>query len=305
MNLSNAQYILTVLEAGSLSAAARRLYITQSALSQTVKQVERDLGTAIFSREGGRLKLTYAGERYVEAARAMLRIEQNLRREMNEIRQETSGCLRFGVPAQQGMRLLPAILRPFAARYPHVRVEVEEQGSGTLARMVADGVLDIALARTVLREPSVAYEPIEPEHIGLLAGRDTALYRAHPNGTTLRLADAASEPFVFLKAGHNARTVQDRMAQRQNLTLTRMIELDTFETAKRVTVACGAVMLAPFSILKNDPDIPDAAHFYPLESADNGQSTDILYHRSLFLTQYMLDWIELIRKHYRSIGEDV
>jgi DNA-binding transcriptional LysR family regulator len=113
MNLNSANYILTILQEGSFSAAAQKLYISQPALSQTVKQVENSLGTPIFIRAGNRLKLTYAGERYVQAARQMLALENNLQNEINEINKESCGLLRFGIPTQMGFMVIPAILREF------------------------------------------------------------------------------------------------------------------------------------------------------------------------------------------------
>ena len=303
MHLNNARYVLAVWEAGGYSAAARRLYISQSALSQAVRQVEKDIGAAIFSREGGKLHLTYAGERYAAAARDMLLLDENLRRELDEIRNETRGRLRFGIPAQQGMVLLPAVLRPFVARYPLVRIEIMEQGSVSLSKMVSERTLDIALARTVQQEPGVIYEHLQPERIGILAGEGTRLFAQYDNGTALSLRDAAEEAFIFLKPAHNARTVQERLTQQLQLSLRCMVELDTFETAKRVAVCCAGVMLAPWSILKNDPDLPGRAHFYPLRGAAGGQSTSLLYHKELYLTQYMRDWMQLIRAQYAPAAE--
>lgn len=168
MNLNNANYILTILQEGSFSAAAQKLYISQPALSQTVKKVEKSLGTQIFTRIGNRLKLTYAGERYVQTARQILALENNLQNEINEINKENCGLLRFGIPIQMSYIVIPDILREFQKKYPKVVLHIEEKGSSALIQMVADGELDIALARHSGRQNSMVFQFVQEERIVLL-----------------------------------------------------------------------------------------------------------------------------------------
>lgn len=70
MNLKHAQYMLTVLQEGSITSAAKKLYVSQPSLSQMIKLVETNLGTPIFNRSTEPLTLTYAGEKYMEAKTA-------------------------------------------------------------------------------------------------------------------------------------------------------------------------------------------------------------------------------------------
>ncbi|MGE5678465.1 MAG: LysR family transcriptional regulator [Pseudomonadota bacterium] len=301
MNLNNANYILTILQEGSFSAAAQKLYISQPALSQTVKQVENSLGTPIFIRTGNRLKLTYAGERYVQAARQMLALENNLQNEINEINKENCGLLRFGIPTQMGFMVIPAILREFQEKYPKVILQIEEQGSSALVQKVADGELDIALARTSGTQSSIVFELVQEERIVLLAGEGAKLYHKYGNGTELSLSDAREENFVYMKEGHSTRAIMDKMAVTQKLTLNKMVELDSFETAKRVVLNCGGVMLAPLSLIKKDELALRRGHFYPLKYVENDQHAYILYRRDTYLTRYMKDWISKICSLYSTI----
>ncbi|NLM44404.1 MAG: LysR family transcriptional regulator [Clostridiales bacterium] len=301
MNLNNARYILTILEEGSLSAAARKLYISQPALSQTIRQVENSLGTPIFDRNVRKLKLTYAGQKYVETARQMLILEHNLRNEINEIQKENTGFLRFGIPKLQGPIILPAVLQKFKKKYPNVMLQIEEKGSSTLEEMIGRGDLDIALARTVKKHNSIAYHLVQKERMGLLAGKGNKIFEQYPNGTELDITDALDESFVYLKEGHSARTFQDKLISERKITLKKLIELDSFETAKQVALDCGAVMITPLSFIMMDAQALNKAHLYPLKGIENSQHTYIIYHKKLYLTQYMKYWIKLICEFYSKI----
>lgn len=102
MNIKHAQYMLTVLKEGSITAAAKKLYISQPSLSQMIKLVENTLGTPIFNRTTDPITLTYAGEKYIEAAKKILTINANLIKEIDEINHEEHGTIKLGIPVQQG-----------------------------------------------------------------------------------------------------------------------------------------------------------------------------------------------------------
>ena len=86
VNLKHAQYVLAVLRTGSMTEAAKQLYISQPSLSQTIRQAEEQLGTPIFNRDTAPLSLTYAGQMYVKAAREVMSIDTNLLNEIEEIK---------------------------------------------------------------------------------------------------------------------------------------------------------------------------------------------------------------------------
>ena len=91
VNKRQIEYILAVLREGSITAASKKLYLSQPALSQAIKQAETDLGVALFDRSTDPISLTYAGQRYVEAAQRILDIDRNLRTELAESSGEVHG----------------------------------------------------------------------------------------------------------------------------------------------------------------------------------------------------------------------
>ena len=140
--------MLTVLKEGSITAAAKKLYISQPSLSQMIKLVENTLGTPIFNRTTDPITLTYAGEKYIEAAKKILTINANLIKEIDEINHEEHGTIKLGIPVQRAMQVMPYVLPRFHARYPHVKLDVRESGSATTEAAVLDGTVDLACLTT-------------------------------------------------------------------------------------------------------------------------------------------------------------
>ena len=79
------EYVLTIVREGSITAASRKLYVSQPSLSQTIKLIERNLGAEIFNRRTEPISITPAGEMYIEAARKVLAIEEALRQEIGRM----------------------------------------------------------------------------------------------------------------------------------------------------------------------------------------------------------------------------
>ena len=110
MNLKHVQYVLTILREGSITAASKKLYVSQPALSQTLKQIEQDLGALIFDRTTDPISLTYAGQQYVDAAQQVMDIDRNLRTRIAETKKEMHGRLCIGISMQRGLQLLPLVI---------------------------------------------------------------------------------------------------------------------------------------------------------------------------------------------------
>ncbi|MEG0565860.1 MAG: LysR family transcriptional regulator, partial [Hungatella sp.] len=101
MNTKHAQYMLTVLQEGNITNAAKKLYVSQPSLSQMIKLVETNLGAPIFNRNTDPITLTFAGQKYIESAKQVLTINSNLQREIEEITHEDYGKIRLGIPVQR------------------------------------------------------------------------------------------------------------------------------------------------------------------------------------------------------------
>lgn len=81
------EYVLTIAREGSITAASRKLYVSQPSLSQTIRLIERNLGAEIFNRRTEPISITPARKMYIEAAQKVLAIEEELRKEIGRMNQ--------------------------------------------------------------------------------------------------------------------------------------------------------------------------------------------------------------------------
>ena len=267
MNLKQARYIRTIAQEGSFTAAAKKLYISQPSLSQMVRQVESELGLPLFDRDTAPLRLTYAGEKYLEFANLTLNASRRLENQIQEITQENSGRLRLGISVQRAMQVLPLALPWFSMQYPNVSIELREEGSARLEALLLQGEIDLALAAIESASPRLSYTLIERESLGILAGRDAPLAGRIPAGTPVRLEETRDERFVCLKEGHSIRVVQDGLFRAAGMEPRILLETDSMEVARRVALANGACMLC--SDIYADDEVSRPGAFYPLRDYEN------------------------------------
>ena len=301
MNLKRARYILAIYECGGITAAAKKLFVSQPSMSQTLRLVEQEIGAAVFERGVTPPKLTYAGEMYLDTARAMMEHEENLDRILSGIRSEERGRLRVGLSIQRGMQLLPLVLPAFSRSYPDVDLSLAESGSERLEKMVDEGEVDFAFITTEPTHTSLEYILLENETYVLLTGKDNVLLERHAPGDCLSIHEAKDQRFMSLKPGHNIRQIQDRLFARCGISPAILAETDSLEGAIRITAACSCCMLCPNAFVRDNPAIAGSGVSFRVEELmDAERHFYACYRRERYLPQYARAFIKLVQEATRA-----
>ena len=294
MNMKHIQYVLTVLREGSITGASKKLYVSQPALSQTIKQIENDLGSPIFDRSTDPISLTYAGQKYVDAAHQMLDIDRNLRAQIAETKKEVHGKIRVGISVQRGLQLLPQVIPSFAQLYPFIKIELVEHGSDTLERMTSEGQCDIALVATNEKPNKLTYILIENEQVVLMAARSTDLAHRFEDGQPIAITEAQHERFVSMGSGHSVRLVQDRLFEEHHISPSILLETKNMEAGKHVAARSNAVMLIPQVYVEGSLDLRLRVQCHPILNNDYERHFYLCYRKGMYLPKYISDFAAIV-----------
>ena len=294
MDLRTISYFLAIAETGSINRAARRLYISQPALSQTIRQMEEDLGVQIVDRSTTPYRFTQAGLACLSAAEELIDLHDHLHNRLKRIRDEQEGTLRLGISVQRSMQILPYVLPEYIRLWPYVTIQLTEEGSATLEEMLMDGKFDIALAVAEPVNPRIRYDLIERETIGVLAGRNSHL-ALNCRTEDVAAEDLEDETFISLTHGHNVRFVQDRLFHEFGISPRIMFETDSFELCKRTVLETGTCMISS-DIFVDDYARDRGGVFFPIRNHDNTRHFYACSMASKTLPDYALDMISLFRK---------
>lgn len=155
MNDKDFLYIKTVADEGGISQAAKKLYVSQPSLSQSVKRIEESLGVLLFRRTPRGLLLTAEGEEYYRTASKILSIYADFEENLLNRQELKTGIVSVGTAPHQGLRLLPKILASFYIKYPGITVNVREGTAAELQELLLSGNIDLALIREPTAENSL------------------------------------------------------------------------------------------------------------------------------------------------------
>ena len=211
MELRHVRYFDAVAETLNFTRAAERLHVTQSTLSHQIKQMEDELGVALFDRSTKKVRMTEAGEilrSYMTPALEQIdRGVQALRGNAETL----TGSIRLGTTPSFNTRMVPLCVSTFLHHYPGIQVTVEELSAGMIAKRLAAGHLDLA----------VSYRP----------GDGTDLWFEPLYNEELRLVVAASHPLAKRRRVRMVELHHVRMVLLPAQFLTRKLLDDCFEAA--------------------------------------------------------------------------
>lgn len=264
MNTRHARLILTILREGSFTAAAKALHITQPTLSKTVSQIESNLGETIFLRGHSSVALTPAGELYVQAARRIIHAETQLEEGISMLRGSIQGTLRVGIMLHRSGELIPQVLTDFLTAYPGVTLDVREDTAAGLETLLLNHEIDMALMSCENQNTRLEYRQIASEKIVLLAGKQTALAKRIPSGSTIGLREAENEQFLLPPHTSVSRRYFDDLLSSCAVRPHACLFCDNVEAAKRACASAGLVMLAPFITLLCDSGSMQKLNHYHL-----------------------------------------
>jgi DNA-binding transcriptional LysR family regulator len=220
MDLRQLTALTAVAEAGSFSAAARRLHTVQSNVSTHVARLERELGATLVDRSTG--ALTEEGEVAVARARRISHELEALRADIESMLHQVSGPVRLGCIGTVSRWLVPRLLELMGERHPLVHVVVVDATTTSLIPQVVADSLDLAIVNVPVAPGELAAEPLFDEERIILAPHD------HPLATRDRvtLEDLAAHPLLLEPQGTAFRDVLDDEMARHGLTVQPQAEID-------------------------------------------------------------------------------
>ena len=299
INEKRIQYLLTVAQEQNITTAAKKLYISQPALSRMILDVEQELGAPLFIRDRSALRLTQAGEVYLRGCRQVLAIDRSVKREISDLLSSRRGKITLAVTALTGEFLLPRILNTFEATYPNVKLELLEERMKFLGDLVKDGKADLALVRKqedtdlsyelVMENP--VYVQVPPFYFKKKAG-----YRPGTQNLPIIPSELNDQPIVLLKKGRGLREEAERLFLQYQINPSEVIETENIHLANTlVQLNKGFSFIPDFAVHGFFSD--DAASVYcRLSGYSFVRPLYCCYSKNRYLTQAERFLLNLITK---------
>lgn len=209
----------------NFSKAAEELFITQSAVSQSIKHLEEDLGTQLFLRGKKGISLTAEGEVLFDYVKNALSLLEKAENEMHRMQKLEQGELRIGVSDTLSRYLLLPYLEQFGRSYPMIHLSIVNRTSVQSLELLKQGKVDLAFVNLPLEDDAVEIRPYREIHDIFVAG---GRFRFLQQGE-ISLEKLAKYPLIFLEKASNSRNSVEEFFLNKGIRLQPDIELGSHD----------------------------------------------------------------------------
>ncbi len=231
MEIRQLKAFLAIAEAKTFTAGARRVNVTQAAISMQIRQLEEEVGLQLFTRTPRRVIMTEAGEYLLNRARKILREHDTALAEIAEVAGAEHGRLRIGsASAEFASQQLPKILQNLRTKYPHGDLSVSAGTSQTLVDKIMHGEIDIAFVSLPVDNSSITTDLLFSDEIVAIA------HPSHPNANEkfISAAALAGEKLILGERGGNTRRMIDDFFNAANVRPNVVMELSRQEAINQM-----------------------------------------------------------------------
>ncbi len=247
MNFTHLRAFFEVARAGSISAGAIRLHVSQPAVTREIKELEERLGLVLFDRLPRGVALTQAGAVLFDYAKRLFALSDAAQAELNELAGLSAGHLTIGASATVGVYLVPDMIARFNASFPKVSVEF----TVTNTEQVVDGLRDHTFALGFVEGP-FDETILHAQRIG--ADEIVAVAAAgHPkNGRKLTPEELATQAVILREAGSGTRAVIEEVYAGIGLNIEPVMSVSNTEAIKRMLYAQSAIAYVSSLSIKDE-----------------------------------------------------
>lgn len=236
MNTKQMEYIVEISEENSITKAAAKLYITQSALDQQLLKLEKELDLQLFRRTKNSLKLTEAGEVYVSYAKKIINLKKEAYLILSDMAKKQAGTLTIGLTPERGIEMFMAVYPDFYKSYPDMTVIPREIHVKRQMEMLRNDTLDIGFVTlSSIPKCGLEFKPITQDNMVLAipASHPYARY-ANPPGKPLAVADLSlfkDDTFVFMFKESTQRYIIDALFEKAGYKPKLILETSSNQTS--------------------------------------------------------------------------
>jgi LysR family transcriptional regulator, regulator for metE and metH len=208
LEVRHLRLVSAIAQEGGVTRAARKLNLTQSALSHQLAGLEDRLGTRLFLRLGRRMALTPAGQRLVDSAGRLLEDIERTEQEVTRLGSGRAGVLRMATECYTCYHWVPPLLRAFSRKWPAVELKIVAEATRRPLEALAEGRLDLAVVSSPLRDRRFVGRPLFADELVAV------MPPGHPLAARpwLRAADFAGEKLILYTSPEESTAFQKLLA---------------------------------------------------------------------------------------------
>ena len=297
MEFKQLEAFVAVVDYGSFSEAARKLYLTQPTISAHVRSLEEELHTKLILRTTKKTTITTRGYQLYDSAVRMLEIRNNLLENFTGSQKHMIDLAASTIPSSY---LLPEILAAFGKTHPDIYFHSLQADSAESINRVLDGTVDLALVGQNIRDETCVFLPFCQDEL-VIATPITSHYLNMQN-KPVTFQDFIKDPIIIREKGSGTKKEMDLFLERIGVTpgdlnvIARMNDLESIK--KSIVNGLGISILSARSAI--DLQKTKQILLFPLEESAHKRTFYIVYSKNRILKPHVRQFIQFVQNFYRT-----
>jgi len=305
------EYVYAVYKEKSFSKAAEKLFISQPSLSANVKREEQCVGYPIFDRSTKPLGLTEPGKKYIETVEKILSMQNEFSEYIDDLGDLKTGKLVLGGSSLYSSWVLPPLMGQFAKKYPQVQLELIEETTVNLRKMLQNGEIDFLLDNCELEDEIFERQMYRKEYLVLAVPKhftiNDGLEEFQISVESIRelsflnelvpsveLSLFAKEPFILLKPENDTRIRAMELCKQCEFTPNVVFELDQQMTSYNITCSGMGISFISNTLISKVPESSDVV-YYKLGDKLSCRNLYFYWKRNSYFSRVMQEFLRLTR----------
>lgn len=299
MQIDNFKVFADLVETKSFSKAAKLNEITQSAVSQQARAMERHFKTLLIDRSQKQFQLTREGQRVYEASKEILHDYEKLLSELQELKKVISGTIRLSTIYSIGLHELPPYIKRFLQEYPAVNVRVEYRRSNLVYEDILHNAVDFGLVAFPNKTRQIEIIPFRDDQMVLIC------HPQHPlaNAGDIEVRSLAGYKFIGFDPDIPTRKAIDSVFRDYRFEVEPVMEFDNVETVKRAVEIDAGIAIVPSATIQQEIKQGTLAAVQ-FKSKSFTRPLAILHRKGRVLTPAMRRFIETLTGQEKTAPEE-
>ena len=291
MHFETLRLYCDVVRLRSFSRGAELSFVSQSAASQAVQQLERELGVALIDRTRRPFAVTAEGQTFYTASRGLLESWEKAKGEIAAVKAQVDGTVRVAAIYSVGLHDMSHHLQRFMSLYPKVRVQLECLHPHKVVEAVLNDEADVGIMSYPPQDRALSIIPLRSELMAFVCHPGHKLARRR----VVTPDDLTGEPFVAFDAELTIRKAIDRALRQANVKVNIVMAFDNIETIKQAVSIAAGVTILPGHTVQKEVGV-GALSMVPLGIPDLVRPVGVIHRRQKPLSPTVSRFIELLKQ---------
>ncbi len=249
MHIENFKIFSDLVESESFSRAAKLNGITQSAVSQQLRAMEKHFNILIVDRIQKQFRLTREGQKLYESAKEILYLYDKLNSELQEMKKVISGTIHISTVYSIGLHELPPYVKVFLAKFPEVNIRVEYRRANMVYEDILTNSIDLGLIAYPQKHKQLEILPFHDDILVLVVSPEHPLAKRK----SVDIQEIAGQKFIGFEPDIPTRKATDQIFKEANIETEPVMEFDNVETVKRaVEINAGIAILPQTTVVREE-----------------------------------------------------